>query len=46
MKYLNLDLETFSDVDLNKSGVYRYTESPNFEILLLGYAVDGESVEK
>lgn len=45
MKYLNLDLETFSDVDLNKSGVYRYTESPNFEILLLGYAVDGGEVQ-
>ena len=45
MKYLNLDLETFSDVDLNKSGVYRYAESPNFEILLLGYAVDGGEVQ-
>ena len=45
MKYLNLDLETFSDVDLNKSGVYRYAESPNFEILLFGYAVDGGEVQ-
>lgn len=34
MKILSLDLETFSDIDLRKSGVYRYTDSPNFDILL------------
>lgn len=35
-----IDLETYSDVDLKKSGVYPYFESPNFEILLVGYAVE------
>ena len=32
---LSIDIESFSDVDLTKSGVYKYAESPNFEILLL-----------
>lgn len=41
---LSIDIETFSDIDLNKCGVYRYTESENFDILLFGYAVDGGSV--
>lgn len=41
---LSLDLETFSDVDLKKSGVYRYAESPNFEILLFAYSVNNGSV--
>jgi DNA polymerase len=44
MKTLSLDLETYSDVDLGKCGVYRYAESPNFEILLFGYAVNGGEV--
>ena len=41
---LSIDIETFSDIDLNKCGVYRYTESENFDILLFGYAVNGGSV--
>lgn len=45
MKTLSLDLETFSDVDLSKCGVYKYASSPNFEILLLGYSVDGGDVQ-
>lgn len=44
MKNLSLDLETFSDVDLSKCGVYKYAQSPNFEILLFGYSVDGGTV--
>jgi len=44
IKELSLDLETFSDVDLGKCGVYRYVESPLFEILLLGYSTDGINV--
>ena len=44
MKRLNIDLETFSDVDLFKHGVYRYVDSPNFEILILAYAIDGGEV--
>ena len=39
MKDLHIDLETFSTVDLNKAGVYRYAEDPNFCILLVGVAV-------
>lgn len=45
MKNISIDIETFSDVDLNKCGVYKYAESPNFEILLFGYAVDGGTVQ-
>ena len=41
MKQISIDLETYSDVDLSASGVYRYAESPAFEILLFGYSVDG-----
>ena len=45
MRTLSLDLETYSDVDLVKCGVYRYCESPNFEILLFGCAVDDGDVQ-
>jgi DNA polymerase len=45
MNSLSLDLETFSDVDLGKCGVYKYSESPAFEILLFGYSVDGDPVQ-
>ena len=41
MKTLSIDLETYSSVDLGKSSVYRYVESPDFDILLFGYSVDG-----
>ena len=44
IKTLSLDLETYSDVDLGKCGVYRYAESPSFEILLFGYAINGGEV--
>ena len=40
-----IDLETYSDVDLGKAGLYRYTASPAFSILLFAYSVDGRSVE-
>ena len=42
MKELFIDAETYSDIDLSKSGVYRYVSSPNFEILLLAISVDDE----
>ncbi|MBC3804277.1 hypothetical protein GH808_07500 [Acetobacterium fimetarium] len=45
MKNLSIDIETYSDVDLSKAGVYKYSESPNFDILLFGYAVDGGEVQ-
>ena len=44
MKHLSVDIETFSRCDLSKCGVYKYAESPDFEILLFGYAVDGGKV--
>ena len=44
MKSLSIDIETYSSVSLQKSGVYRYAESPDFEILLFGYSVDGSPV--
>ena len=45
MKSLSIDLETFSDVDLKKCGVYRYAESPKFEILLFAYSEDNGPVQ-
>ena len=45
IKSLMLDLETFSSVDLSKCGVYRYASSPDFEILLFGFSVDGGEVQ-
>jgi DNA polymerase len=44
MRSLSIDIETYSSIDLAKSGVYRYCESPDFEILLFGYSVDGGEV--
>ena len=44
MKNLEIDIETYSSVDLKKSGVYKYADSPDFEILLFGYSVDGGEV--
>lgn len=43
-RVLHIDLETYSDIDIGKCGAYRYADSPNFEILLLGYAYDDEPV--
>ena len=45
MKQINIDIETFSSEPLAKCGVYKYAESPDFEILLFGYAVDGGEVQ-
>lgn len=42
---LSLDLETYSDIDLKKCGVYKYASSPNFEILLFGYSINNGPVE-
>ena len=41
MKTLSIDLETRSSVDIGKCGVYKYAESPDFDILLFGVSVDG-----
>ena len=45
IKTLSLDLETYSSVDLAKCGVYKYAESPDFEILLFAYSVNEEPVQ-
>ena len=45
MLNLEIDIETFSSVNLAKAGVYRYAESPDFEVLLFGYSVDGGEVK-
>ena len=42
---LSIDLETFSSADLPKCGVFKYTESPDFEILLFGYSVNEGPVQ-
>ena len=45
MKTLSIDTETYGSANLAKSGVYRYVESPDFEILLFGYSIDGGEVQ-
>lgn len=45
MKNLSIDLETYSSADISKSGVYRYCEAPDFEILLFAYSADGAPVQ-
>ena len=44
MRNLSIDIETYSDVDLSKCGVYKYASSSAFEVLLFGYAADGGDV--
>ena len=43
--HLSIDLETYSSVPLQKSGAYKYIQSPDFEILLFAYSLDGAPVE-
>ncbi len=45
MKLISIDIETYSSINLQKSGVYKYAESDDFEILLFGYSVDGDDVK-
>ena len=45
MQHLSIDIETYSSVNLQKAGVYKYAESPDFDILLFGYSVDGGRVQ-
>jgi DNA polymerase len=45
LKAISIDIETFSSVDLGKSGVYRYAEGEDFEVLLFGYSIDGGEVQ-
>ena len=43
-EHLSIDLETYSSVDIRKSGLYKYVQSPDFEILLFAFSFNGESV--
>jgi DNA polymerase len=45
LKTISIDIETFSSVDLGKSGVYRYAKGDDFEVLLFGYSIDGGEVQ-
>ena len=45
MKTISIDIESFSDIDLNSCGVYKYAQSSHFYIMLFGYSVDGGEVE-
>lgn len=45
MHHLSIDIETYSSVDLKKSGLYKYAQSPDFEILLFAYSFDGTPVK-
>lgn len=43
--HLSIDIETFSSVPIADSGMYKYAQSPDFEILLIAYSLDGGPVE-
>lgn len=45
MSRLNIDIETYSSVDLKKSGLYKYVQAPNFQVLLFAYSLNGEPVQ-
>ena len=45
MHHLSIDLETYSSVPIAKAGAQKYISSPDFEILLFAYSVDGAPVE-
>ena len=45
MKTINIDIETFSSINISKSGVYKYVESEDFEVLLFAYSIDGSKTE-
>ncbi|WDL96906.1 DNA polymerase [Alicyclobacillus sp. ALC3] len=45
MRHLSIDIETFSSVDIRKAGLYKYAQSPDFEVLLFAYSVDGQAVQ-
>jgi len=45
MRHLNIDIETFSSIDIKKAGLYKYVQSPDFQILLFAYSWDGGPVE-
>ncbi|MEA5048423.1 MAG: DNA polymerase [Eubacteriales bacterium] len=42
--HLSIDIETYSDIDIKKAGLYRYAQSPSFEVLLFAYGVNASPV--
>ena len=45
MKHLNIDIETYSEVDITSSGAYKYVEDPAFEVLMFAYSIDFGDVQ-
>ena len=45
VRHLSIDIETYSDVDLGKAGLYVYAQSPAFSILLFAYSLDDSPVQ-
>lgn len=45
MRHLSIDIETFSDIVIQKAGAYRYAQSEQFRIMLFAYSFDGEEVQ-
>lgn len=44
-RHVSIDIETYSDIDIKKAGLYRYAQSPAFDILLIAFAVDDGPVQ-
>lgn len=44
-RHVSVDIETYSDIDIKKAGLYKYAQSPAFDILLIAWAVDGGPVQ-
>ena len=44
MDHLSIDIETYSDIDIGKAGLYRYAQSPAFQVLLFAYSLNGAPV--
>lgn len=45
MRHMSIDIETYSSVDIRKSGLYKYVQSPDFQVLLFAYKLDDDPVK-
>lgn len=45
VQHLSIDIETYSDVDIGKAGLYKYAQSPAFRVLLFAYSLNDEPVQ-
>lgn len=45
MRHLSVDIETFSSVPIKKAGLYKYAQSPGFQVLLIAWSLDGAPVQ-